>query len=88
MAQNTHIRERLAEILSKGPEESAWWNARRSAIQGDFMKELDEEKLRSREGSVAGTGTPAASIAGSVAGDDAVMVDSPSHSGKKKKGKK
>ncbi|KAJ4322036.1 Translocation protein S66 [Neodidymelliopsis sp. IMI 364377] len=90
MAQNNHIRERLNEILAKAPEESQWWNSRRAAIQGDFMKELDEEKIRSREGSVAGTGsvigTPAASVAGSVMGDDAVMVESPS--GKKKKGKK
>jgi translocation protein SEC66 len=90
MAQNNHIRERLNEILAKAPEESQWWNSRRAAIQGDFMKELDEGKIRSREGSVAGTGsvigTPAASVAGSVMGDDAVMVESPS--GKKKKGKK
>ena len=57
---------------------------------GGLGLELDEEKIRSREGSVAGTGsvvgTPAASVAGSVVGDDAVMVESPS--GKKKKGKK
>ncbi|KAL1609114.1 Translocation protein S66 [Nothophoma quercina] len=90
MAQNNHIRERLDEILAKGPTEAHQWNAKRAAIQGDFMKELDEEKIRSREGSVAGTGsvvgTPAASVAGSVMGDDAVMVESPS--GKKKKGKK
>jgi translocation protein SEC66 len=90
MAQNNHIRERLDEILAKAPQESQWWNSRRAEIQGSFMKELDEEKIRSREGSVAGTGsvvgTPAASVAGSVMGDDAVMVESPS--GKKKKGKK
>lgn len=91
MAQNNHIRERLDEILAKAPEESQWWNSRRAAIQGDFMKELDEEKVRSREGSVAGStsvvNTPAASVAGSVMGDDAVMVESPSGK-KKKKGKK
>ena len=92
MAQNNHIRERLDEILAKAPEESQWWNSRRAAIQGDFMKELDEEKIRSREGSIAGTttsmiNTPAASVAGSVMGDDAVMVESPSGK-KKRKGKK
>ncbi|KAJ4344179.1 Translocation protein S66 [Ascochyta clinopodiicola] len=92
MAQNNHIRERLNEVLAKAPEESQWWNTRRATIHGDFMKELDEEKVRSREGSVAGTGsvvgTPAASVAGSVVGDDAVMVESPSGKKKKSKAKK
>jgi translocation protein SEC66 len=91
MAQNNHIRERLDEILAKASTEAQQWNARRAAIQGEFIKELDEEKIRSREGSIAGTGsvvgTPAASVAGSVMGDDAVMVESPSGK-KKKKGKK
>lgn len=91
MAQNNHIRERLDEILAKAPKESQWWTSRRAEIQGSFMKELEEEQIRSREGSVAGTGsvvgTPAASVAGSVMGDDAVMVESPSGK-KKKKGKK
>lgn len=92
MAQNNHIRERLDEMLAKGPQELQWWNSRRAEIQGSFLKELDDEKARSREGSVAGTGsvvgTPAASVAGSVVGDDAVMVESPSGKKKKKKGKK
>lgn len=61
MAQNTHIRERLGEILSKAPEEKEWWERRRAQIQSDFMTELDEEKLKS----------------GKSSDDDAVLVDSP-----------
>lgn len=49
MAQNTHIRERLGEILSKAPEEKEWWEKRKTNIQTDFMKELDEEKVKSSE---------------------------------------
>lgn len=49
MAQNTHIRERLGEILSKAPEEKEWWEKRKANIQTDFMKELDEEKVKSSE---------------------------------------
>ncbi|KAH5030858.1 hypothetical protein HBI56_095690 [Parastagonospora nodorum] len=49
MAQNTHIRERLSEIFSKTDEEKAWWDARKATIQSDFMKELDEEKVKSSE---------------------------------------
>ena len=49
MAQNTHIRERLAEITSKASEEKEWWEKRKAAIQSDFMKELDEEKVKSSE---------------------------------------
>lgn len=44
MAQNTHIRDRIAEIMSKTEEEKQWWETRRAAIQSSFMKELDEEK--------------------------------------------
>lgn len=44
MLQNTLIRDRLTEILSKAPKEKEEWEARRAAIQSDFMKELDEEK--------------------------------------------
>ncbi|KAF2831387.1 hypothetical protein CC86DRAFT_443106 [Ophiobolus disseminans] len=44
MAQNTHIRERLSEIMSKLAAEKKWWASRKAAIQSDFMKELDEEK--------------------------------------------
>lgn len=49
MAQNTHIRERLGEITSKSAEEKEWWEKRKAGIQSDFMKELDEEKLKSSE---------------------------------------
>jgi translocation protein SEC66 len=49
MAQNTHIRERLGEIMAKSPEEKKWWESKRAMIQSDFMKELDEEKAKSSE---------------------------------------
>ncbi|KAL5114713.1 Translocation protein S66 [Pleosporales sp. CAS-2024a] len=49
MAQNTHIRERLGEIMSKSEEEKKWWENRKAAIQAAFMKELDEEKVKSSE---------------------------------------
>jgi translocation protein SEC66 len=49
MAQNTHIRERLHEIMSKSEEEKKWWESRRAMIQSDFMKELDEEKAKGSE---------------------------------------
>lgn len=44
MLQNTLIRERLNEILSKAPKEKEEWEARRATIQSEFLKELDEEK--------------------------------------------
>jgi translocation protein SEC66 len=37
MAQNTHIRERLGEIMSKSEEEKKWWESRKAMIQSDFM---------------------------------------------------
>jgi translocation protein SEC66 len=49
MAQNTHIRERLHEIMSKSEEEKKWWESRRAMIQSEFMKELDEEKVKGSE---------------------------------------
>jgi translocation protein SEC66 len=49
MAQNTHIRERLGEIMSKSEEEKKWWESRKAMIQSDFMKELDDEKVKSSE---------------------------------------
>jgi hypothetical protein len=49
MAQNTHIRERLGEIMSKSAEEKKWWESRRAMVQADFMKELDDEKKKSSE---------------------------------------
>jgi translocation protein SEC66 len=52
MAQNNHIRERLAEIESKAPAEKEWWENRRAGIQSEFMKELDDEKAKSEEDAV------------------------------------
>ncbi|KAL1794652.1 hypothetical protein ACET3X_006468 [Alternaria dauci] len=50
MAQNNHIRERLGEITAKAPAEKEWWEKRRTDIQTEFMKELDEEKAKSEDG--------------------------------------
>ncbi|KAH7408439.1 Sec62/63 complex, subunit Sec66 [Phaeosphaeria sp. MPI-PUGE-AT-0046c] len=49
MAQNTHIRERLGEIMSKSEEEKKWWESRRAMVQADFIKELDDEKKKNSE---------------------------------------
>jgi translocation protein SEC66 len=100
MAQNTQIRDRLADILATAPSERAWWDKRRATIQSEFMKELDEErsaKGTSVSGSVTGLMTPAdtersMSVTSSMAGDDAVFVEGNgpvdgSKKGRKKKGK-
>lgn len=89
MAQNSHIRERLTEILATSQSEKEWWEKRKATIQSDFMKELDDEKVKSpTESSVSG------SVKGSKVGsdDDAVIVESggpaeKTSKGKKKKGK-
>ena len=49
MAQNNHIRERLAEITAKAPAEKEWWENRKAAIQSEFIKELDAEKVTSED---------------------------------------
>lgn len=89
MAQNTHIRDRLTEILATADSEKEWWEKRRATIQSDFMKELDEEKVKSpttTEGSV--TGSVTGSVAGSVNGDDAVLVEGGGPADKTTKSKK
>ncbi|KAH7076857.1 translocation protein-like protein sec66 [Paraphoma chrysanthemicola] len=64
MAQNTHIRERLGEIMAKSEEEKKWWESRKAMIQSDFMKELDEEKTKSSEDDavLVDAGGPAGSV--------------------------
>ncbi|KAF2013554.1 hypothetical protein BU24DRAFT_494007 [Aaosphaeria arxii CBS 175.79] len=79
MAQNTHIRERLNDILSTSQSEKEWWEKRKATIQSEFMKELDDEKEASVVSPVKGSD------------DDAVLVEgggpADSLKGKKKKGK-
>lgn len=85
MAQNSHIRERLSEILSTAKEEREWWEKRKAAIQSDFMKELDDDKAKSpAESSYGG------SVRGGRIGsdDDAVMVEGGGPAEKTSKGKK
>ncbi|KAH7123596.1 translocation protein-like protein sec66 [Dendryphion nanum] len=78
MAQNTHIRERLTEILATAPAEKEWWDNRKATIQSEFMKELDEEKK--------GVLSSAASETSSV--NDAVLVEAGGPAEKSGKGKK
>lgn len=53
MAQNFVIRQRIEEIQSTVEEEKEWWANRRSGIQSEFMKELDQESaaLNGKKGS-------------------------------------
>ncbi|KXH67957.1 preprotein translocase subunit Sec66 [Colletotrichum salicis] len=78
IAANTIVRNRLEEVQNTVEQEKAWWDKRRSTIQTEFMKELDESEKSS-------TAPP------SVDGD-AVLVDSTASTtstpSKKKKGKK
>ncbi|CAO2656766.1 Nn.00g055690.m01.CDS01 [Neocucurbitaria sp. VM-36] len=64
MAQNTHIRERLGEIMAKAPAEKEWWEKRKATIQTEFMKELDDEKVKSSEDDavLVEAGGPAGSV--------------------------
>ncbi|CAI6282542.1 unnamed protein product [Periconia digitata] len=84
MLQNDQIRERVTDILGTAQAEKAWWDQRKSQIQTEFMKELDEEKMKSpTASSVAG------SVTGSVAGsEDAVLVEGGGPAEKTGKGKK
>ncbi|KAF2468071.1 translocation protein-like protein sec66 [Lindgomyces ingoldianus] len=88
MAQNAHIRERLAEIQATAPAEKEWWEKRRTEISSNFMKELDEEK-KSPTATEAASGKPAAKTGSD---DDAVIVEAGGPTvnagkGKKKKAK-
>ena len=64
MAQNTHIRERLGEIMSKSETEKKWCESRKAMIQSDFMKELDDEKTKNSEDDavLVDAGGPAGSV--------------------------
>lgn len=73
MAANAAIRTQLDELLAQADSEKEWWEKRRGQIQSDFMKELD--------------GSEQSSSAKTASEEDAVLVDTPSKSGKKK-GKK
>ena len=72
IAANTKLRQRLDEIKSHTEAEKLWWEKRRSQIQSDFMKELDESEKSSAK---------------AASEDDAVLVDTPAKGGGKK-GKK
>jgi len=74
IAANTKLRQRIDEIQSQTDSEKQWWEKRRTQIQSDFMKELDDSEKSSAKATSGGE-------------EDAVIVDTPS-SKSKKKGKK
>ncbi|KAF2675253.1 translocation protein-like protein sec66 [Microthyrium microscopicum] len=84
MAQNQQTRKRMAEIQAETEAEKEWWEKKRSTVQAEFMKELDDE-------AAAGTTTRKLSSKGSD--DEAVLVEAPAGASqqgggkKKKKGK-
>ena len=84
MAQNTLIRSQLTDILATAPSEKEWWDKRRTEIQSDFLKELDEESTTKEKGAGGDTSTVKSSD------DDAVLVEGggPAEKGKAKGGKK
>ncbi|KAH7326551.1 Sec62/63 complex, subunit Sec66 [Stachybotrys elegans] len=63
IASNSRVRDRLNEIQAQTQSEKEWWEKRRTQIQTEFMKELDESEKSS-------TTAPSE--------DDAVLVDTPS----------
>lgn len=43
IAANTMFRKRLDDIQAQTQAEKEWWEKRRTSIETDFLKELDEE---------------------------------------------
>lgn len=99
---NDNHRKLMEEQVSHVGEERKWWDKKKSSIQEEFMKELEEDSLATKvtvgtaiSKDVETAATPAAAPAVSVQGsdDDAVLVEAASStpasppSGKKKKGK-
>lgn len=88
MHMNTVFRERVDKLQGTAKEERELWDRKKSTIQEDFMKELEQE-TGAKKPAGSGLETPA-----SVDDDDAVLVESggPAASSgvgkKKKKGKK
>jgi translocation protein SEC66 len=72
MAQNFLIRQKVEEIQSTAESEKEWWTKRRSSIQSEFMKELDQEsavanggkKSSDDEGVLVEAGGPTAAVTG------------------------
>lgn len=73
IVSNTALRKRLDDIQAQNESEKQWWEKRRAQMQSELLKELDDsEKLSTKAASE----------------EDAVLVDTPSKSSGKKKGKK
>ena len=83
MAQNAYARKRVDEIQSTVTAEKEWWEKKKASIQEGFMKELDEDSLKS----------PTRPVNGRNSDEDAVLVERDGPVGtqgggkKKKKGK-
>ena len=84
MNQSLLLKQRIAELQSQTESEKTWWEKKKSGIQSDFMKELEEEDSK-----------PAGAVhvqKKTNSDDDAVLVEAggpeQAQGGKKKKGKK
>ena len=73
----------MEDIQSKLPEEKAWWDKKKQGIQSQFMKELDDEAVGSRKGSVTSASNSRKGSVASILGQDAVLVDTPGSAKKK-----
>ena len=67
MVNNATIRERVAELQSKGKADREWWDKERESISSKFMQELNEE-------APAGSSKPASTGAG-TSDEEAVPMD-------------
>lgn len=90
--QNRLIKERMAELQATAEQEKAWWDSKKSGIQANFMKELDEDEAAQ---AAAAEAALKKSQAGSSDEDAPVIVEAGgpgsaqgSVKGKKKGGKK
>ncbi|KAF2723239.1 hypothetical protein K431DRAFT_292631 [Polychaeton citri CBS 116435] len=85
--QNILLKKAAADIQVQLDSERAWWDRKKTGIQSDFMKELEQDTQESSVKSPDGLGKKSGSD------DDAVLVDAGGPVGtqggaKKKKGKK
>ena len=44
MAANARLRDRIAEMQSKAPEEREWWDRKRKDMEAQLMSELEQEE--------------------------------------------
>lgn len=86
IAANTVLRKQLDEIQAQAESEKAWWDKRRAAIQGEFMKEIgaddDASSAAAASDSKPAPSSPVITNASSTkttsSEDDGVLVDASS----------